>query len=881
LTPLVFHLIAHTHWDREWYLPAAALRARLVEMLDDLIERLERDPAYRTFLLDGQTVLLEDYLAVRPEREPVVRALVTAGRLQIGPWYILADELIPSGESLVRNLLAGQRDAMRWGGRSAVLYSPDAFGHPAEWPDLAREFEISAGALWRGVALERDLFRWRGPAGGEVLVYHLPPDGYEIGGALPADPKRLPAAWAPVRAALVARAATRQVAVLVGADHHWAYPDLPRLRTLLAELEPDHEVRISRLDEFLAAAGAEAKQLPRVTGELRWSYGYTWTLQGTHGTRAHLKRRNSLAELLLQRVAEPLVALAGAVGDAPDRALLRHAWRMLLRNHFHDSICGTTTDAVAEAMAVRFSSVESLAHETSRRALHRLVGHDPDVAREEPRADSALVLWNPAVRPRGGIAIADLTLFRRDVLVGPPGSRVPRTGPGWRPLALRAADGALLPVQVLGRGAAQRRVDADRHYPDQDEVDVVRVAFHAPMAPGLGIVRLAPAPPGGLTPSGGVSGRGDTLANELLAVSFSPDGGLHLTDRRTGERYDSLLALESTADLGDTYTPYVPADAPVRQSPAPVQVRLLASGPLVGVLEARWTHPGLRGPVRVVARLHAESPLVHVRLELENRAHDHRLRARLPFGLSGDPLLAGTQFTAVERRPLAIDAGLYPAETPAATFPAHRVAAAARGGRGLALLVPGFAELEWTAAGDLLLTLLRATGELSRGDLPTRPGHAGWPQPVPLAQCVGPHAIDLALTPLADEAERRTDRLLTLWEDAFLPLRASWLPATSVRADRRQTALLQPAPADSVELEGDGLVVSAVKPADTQDGIVLRCVNVSDGEVEGRWRFGRPRTRAWRVRADERAFADAPLAEGGRVLPFTAPPGAWVSHRVE
>ncbi|HEU4647524.1 MAG TPA: glycoside hydrolase family 38 C-terminal domain-containing protein, partial [Gemmatimonadales bacterium] len=369
-----------------------------------------------------------------------------------------------------------------------------------------------------------------------------------------------------------------------------------------------------------------------------------------------------------------------------------------------------------------------------------------------------------------------------------------------------------------------------------------------------------------------------------------------LTDRRTGERYDGLFALESTADLGDTYTPYLPAGSPVRRSRAPVDVRLLAPGPLVGVLEARWTHPGLRGPVRLVVRLHAQSPLVHLRLELENRARDHRLRARLPLGLGGEPLLAGTQFGAVERPPLVVDAARYPAETPLATFPVHRVAAAARGGRGLALLVPGFAEMEWTAAGDLLLTLLRATGELSRGDLPTRPGHAGWPQPVPLAQCLGPDALDVALAPLAGQDERRAERLFMLWEDAFLPLRAAWLPATALLAEApqaeaarpemphvevSQSAPLQPAPSDAVELEGDGLVVSAVKPADVERGIVLRCVNVSDREVQGRWRFGRPRSRAWRVRADERAATEAPLAEGGRVLPFTAAPRAWVSHRVE
>ena len=130
MTAFIFHLIPHTHWDREWFLPRAAFHARLVLMFDELIDRLHADPAFRTFLLDGQTVLVEDYLRARPERENDLKALVKTGRLQVGPWYVLADELIPSGESLIRNLLLGTADAERLGGRLDVLYSPDAFGHP-------------------------------------------------------------------------------------------------------------------------------------------------------------------------------------------------------------------------------------------------------------------------------------------------------------------------------------------------------------------------------------------------------------------------------------------------------------------------------------------------------------------------------------------------------------------------------------------------------------------------------------------------------------------------------------------------------------------------------------------------------------------------------
>jgi alpha-mannosidase len=155
-----FHLIPHTHWDREWYLPDSVFLARLTAVLDDLLPRLEAEPD-TTFLVDGQTVLLEDYLRIRPEQEERVSELVRAGSLQIGPWYVLADEIVPAGESLIRNLLIGQADAGRLGGRSDVLYSPDAFGHPAVWPQLAAEFGIHFGVIWRGLGgepgQERDL----------------------------------------------------------------------------------------------------------------------------------------------------------------------------------------------------------------------------------------------------------------------------------------------------------------------------------------------------------------------------------------------------------------------------------------------------------------------------------------------------------------------------------------------------------------------------------------------------------------------------------------------------------------------------------------------------------------------------------------------------
>ncbi len=455
----------------------------------------------------------------------------------------------------------------RHGARTDVLYSPDAFGHPAIWPQLAGEFGIRFGVLWRGLGgepgQEQDLYRWRGPDGREVLLYHLPPDGYEIGAGLSAD-ERLPRLWARVRSTLVARASTHQIPIFIGADHHAAHPAVARLRDLLAQLEPASEFRISRLYDFFTAAAEEATAVPVIAGELRWSYGYTWTLQGVHATRAALKRRHAMAELALGRVAEPLAALALARDKADQRAILNHAWRLLLQSEFHDSIAGCTSDAVADRVRVRLDDARSMAAEIAGTSLDRLIGNDPDRARAEPESSGPqLVLWNPVPRRRRGIVIADLSWFRSDVLVGPPGDRSPRTGPGSRPFHLVSPNGSL-PIQSMGRRRGHERLDAPHHYPDQDEVDWTRVAFRAEVG-GLGLVNLDLGQ-GSAPLEGGAWLKGRAMGNELVEVRVGPNGGLQLWDRRTRQRYRDLLTIESSGDVGDSYTYCPPARDRLRRS---------------------------------------------------------------------------------------------------------------------------------------------------------------------------------------------------------------------------------------------------------------------------------------------------------------------------
>ncbi|HEX2637439.1 MAG TPA: glycosyl hydrolase-related protein [Gemmatimonadales bacterium] len=871
---LTFHLIPHTHWDREWYLTRAAFAARLVPALDDLLDRLDASPEFRSFLLDGQTVLLEDYLRIRPERRGRVATLVREGRLQVGPWYVLADEFVPSGESLLRNLLLGAADARRLGGRSDVLYSPDAFGHPAAWPALAAEFGIRFGVAWRGLGGDPDqhgdLYRWHAPDGRPVLLHHLPPDGYEAGSGLVDEPRRLVEAWARLRPALTRRAATSHIAVPVGADHH-AAPAVARVRELLARLEPEADVRVSRLDEYFraAAAAAEAGALPELRGELR-THGYTWTLQGVHATRAPLKRAHARAELWLERIAEPLAALALAAGRGDRRPILRDAWRMLVRSQFHDSISGCTSDAVARRVLARTEDAEQVAREVARASLEALAGHDPDLARDDPgQTAPRLVLWNPVPRPRAGtVVVADLTWFRRDVLVGPPGTRLPLVGAGARPASLMTAEGRI-PLQPLGGSTAHERLDAPHHYPDQDEVDVRRVAFRAPALAGFGLGVLEPARDARPGLESGVRAGARSLDNGLIAILVGRDGSVTLSDLRTRMLYPALLRLESSGDVGDTYTFAPPARDRVRRMRGPVRVRPLAAGPLVGALEVMGAVVCARGrvDVRLVLTMHAGSPALRCTLEYDNQATDHRLVFRLPSGVAGAPAVVGGAFGAVERPATPPGGTGTPLETPVKTAPAQRFVAVAERSRGLALLAPGFFEYELTAAGDLRMTVLRAVGQLSRADLPTRPGHAGWPTPTPGAQCLGADRLQFAVAPVTGPALAAGTVLPELWEDVFLPPVAAWLrQATPLRAV-----------ASDIRLEGAGLVFSSMKPAEDGDALVLRCYNARAADAEGRWRLGRPVARAARVRADETRLDELRLEDGGRVIPFGAGPHEIVS----
>jgi mannosylglycerate hydrolase len=846
-----FSVVPHTHWDREWYLPFEVFRMRLVRTVDRILDVLESDERFSHYTLDGQAVILEDYLELRPEHEGRLRRQIERGRLSVGPSYMLPDEFLAGQESLVRNLLVGRAVCRRFGVEPmAVGYMPDPFGHVAQLPQILRGFGLGEFIFWRGLGDEIDrlgvAFEWRAPDGTSVTaIRQLGSYGNanELGRwardgvALHDQPWLWPetAAYRFVRfmerhGAEIERTGSPELFLCNGSDHEGIQTDLPDLLDVARAAHPDAQIRISSYPEYVERLRPWLRDLPMVQGELVGGREAP-VLRGINSARIELKQAQEAAERRLL-VAETLASLAVlAHGMTHPHAELERAWKQLLQNLPHDSISGCSVDEVHIDMAQRFRNVERIAERVRRESLAALAGTD------EP--------WSYSPLPAASRSVLNARPHARTGVVAVP---LPRELAGMRAVQARWTDGTTTPVQADRVGndpvaLVGRRLDGFAG----DTLTLTAGAAELPEGTGARVVDQR------------------TIENERYRVEMADDGTCVVTDRRTGHSHPGLHLLEDVADVGDEYNfSPVPDDRPLTTAGTQGRVRIRRRGPVVAELEWRGSlrlpesvTPDRRARSRrtvgcalvVCVRLAAGVERVEFRTELDNAARDHRLRVRFaaPAARASEPVRVEGHY-AVLRRATRPGPGHGWMEQPARTH--HTLGAVSAGD--LAVFGRGLPEYEAVPTDDggieLALTLLRAVGWLSRDDLATRPGHAGPELATPGAQGIGRHAYEYAIALGAAD-----------WSNADL-LRAS--------ADFRFPLELGPAgaTAEGVLSVGEGLAFAALKGAEDGDGVVLRVFNPDAAAVEQpvEARAGRIEP----VRLDESSLPEEPASQrvaGGRI----------------
>ena len=839
-------LVSHFHWDREWYRTFEDYRGRLVDAVDRVLDLVAADPGYR-FVLDGQAILLEDYVAVRPDRRDELARGLATGRLAAGPWWVQPDVLLPSGESLVRNLLLGRAVAGAFGPVSRIGYVPDSFGHPAMLPAILAGFGLGPFVHWRGNGGELDRtgprWRWVAPDGSAVTAVLLP-DGYFNAACLPDDPDEA----ADGLAAIVRRLRDTHgdpVVLMNGFDHMLPDPNTGAVAARLAGRLGEPVAR-ALFDDALAALPAPATTH---TGELLGGK-LANLLPGVWSTRMAIKRANRRCEMLLSGWVEPWAALGRVLGLPDERAALTTAWRALVQNHAHDSICGCSLDAVADQTMARFAEAEGLGEATLARLLDRLAGQGAE-RRTPPSLAQDSAVFNPSPHAR-----TDVVRVRLDPH---PAMRIPLGLPAFAPLALAASS----PPGFTLDGRPVRVVPTDdparvRWLPDQTPFDVELVAHDVP-AFGVRRLRLEPS-----EPMPDVVDEGRQVATDRLAVAARDDGTL---DVRVGDAtYAGLLAVEDVGDRGDSYDcDPVPGEIALarvqcirRRHPsgiAELEVRRVFRIPrALADDRASRSDDLVDVALTTVARVAAGVSRVDLRVRLENTAGDHRLRLRFPTGRPASRAEAATTFGVATRSTAPPDdAGwVHPAPR---TFP-HQGSVSANA---LTVVAPGLPEAEVTPDGTIVITLVRAVGWIARYDVRTRPIPAGPAMEIAGAQCMGSLEARLSLFAGVDP--------VVAW-DAELGLRGAIAGAEPLLADGRALVTIEPAT----------VLLSALKPAADGDGLVLRVLNPSDTPAATSIQFGFPVVGARAVRLDETGTDEVALEDGA--IRTTVPARGLRSFRV-
>ncbi|CAN5502536.1 hypothetical protein BH20ACT2_BH20ACT2_23740 [soil metagenome] len=826
-------VVPHTHWDREWYRSFPAFRMRLVDLLDELLPQLEADPSYAHFMLDGQMAVVDDYLAVRPEAEARLRRLALSGRVGVGPWYILMDEFLVSGETIIRNLQRGLDRAGSFGGAMEVGYLPDMFGHIAQMPQLLAQFGFDHAVVWRGVpqAVGGSAFWWEAPDGSQVRAEYLP-GGYGNGAAVPDDAK-----------ALLARIAEFDtdhdlldgpVLWMNGTDHLMPQPWLGRVVAEANAISDEWHLEVRPLADHLA--DAPTGSLAHWRGELR-SGARANLLMGVASNRVDVKVAAARAERALERLAEPLSALFLPAGAWP-ATLLDEAWLHVIRNSAHDSICACSVDEVGAAVLHRFSEAADIGAGLTHRALRALgatLGGDAPVA------------VNPSARDRSGLVTVDLpgegpvpggqvleerparrlvhrvtrveapAVVLREVEMDPRIHAVEIDDPGEGTVAVVLRGDAVVPGQML-TGELRRSLRALAASDRDDQVEIHHIGLPRRRA----LVRATDVPGFGWAACTGdsvdvqpVTADGTTLANGVIYVEVDTTDGTFAIDG-----HGELGRLVDDGDEGDTYNWSPPAVDTIVDRPESVTVTATERGPLRASLRIdasyRWperidadshARVGSREvQVATTLELHAGDDLLRITVDLDNVCRDHRLRGWFPLPEPARSSHAECAFAVVER---GLDAEGGPTERALPTYPSRRFVRAG----GLTVAHEGLLEYELVdlrgegddrRAGALALTLLRATGWLSRGPMTNRPLPAGPVIATEDAQVQGRHRLRYAVH-IGDRDP------YAVVDDAFLPLQVA-RPAGGHGPDHGQALNVTGAEVSALTRAGDRLELRVFNP---------------------------------------------------------------------
>ena len=854
----IFCVISHTHWDREWYQTFEVFRLRLVDLIDRCLDLLKNNSDY-IFHLDAQTIVIEDYLEIRESKREQLAEYIQQGRLIVGPWYLQNDFYLTSGESTIRNLILGHRIAEKYGSCQKVGYAADQFGNISQLPQILKNFEIDNFIFGRGYTqyeknddghyYRKSLpseFIWRGADGTELLAINMP-FWYNNAQRIPDDIEKSLKLIERIENLFENIAVTPYLLLMNGVDHLEPQDDLlPILNELNTRLDAGKRVYQFKLEDYVRQVKTyidkQNIELTVHTGELH-DGGDHDVLKGTLSSRIYLKNSNVKAQNGLECQLEPLYSMLELSGMKGAYSLdhFHYMWKELIKNHAHDSICGCSLDNVHKHMEDSYMRLDEVYHEMLNKGMEKAAEH----------MDIALYENNNYV-----IAVANTTEFKHSRLVKVTVDVLKKDN--YSGIVITDSDGNLADYSIISRRDAVKDVNSPLNLPGKLDVDRYEVYLY--------VKDINPFSFKGYIVSKGenqnelIYNRMDCkssqvclMENDYLLVKVCKNGSVDLYDKKKKEWFNNIIDIEDTADIGDSYVYGDSGDNAIIGSDFNAEVSVLENNSMVSCVEIkrdmfvsehydflnrRRSDNKTKCSVKLKLSLEKGSEFLTVGYEIDNTAHDHRMRLLVRTGVGDDSIIADNPFDIICHKDDSHFGGTMSKVVSNTSF-----ALLEKDGNGVAALTEGMHEAEHMPDDKAIaLTMVRCTGVINRSYDLSEGGGENWR--VPENQCIRMVTGRIGILPYTGGY---INAGIQKYAKLFRNMPLVYFTSCDTRKFKVGRATVQETDLDDyyyltdpyegikvkdnkslVDINGTGITVSALKKAEGGNGIILRMVNLDE-----------------------------------------------------
>lgn len=861
------HIISHSHWDREWYMAFEQHRMKLVELIDQSMDLFEKDSTFHSFHLDGQTIVMDDYLEIKPQNRERLKKHISEGRFSAGPWYILQDEFLTSGEANVRNLLVGRKEALQYGEICPVGYFPDAFGNAGQMPQLLKQAGMKAIVFGRGVkpvGFNNEVqggeyestyseMMWESPDG-SALPGILFANWYNNGVEIPVEEEAAKAFWDEGLAKAKQFAGTRHLLFMNGCDHQPVQKDLGAAIETARRLYPDIEFIHSDFNTYVDAVSAELKDASTVRGELTsQETDGLFTLVNTTSSHIPLKQMNRVCETALEKEAEPMSVMACLCGKEYQEELLCYSWKKLMQNHPHDSICGCSVDPVNEEIKTRFDKSRQVAKGVFADSMSWMADRIDTKAlvQDSDKGIYPFVVFNTTGWSRDGV-VSVVVDFERSY-----GRQLPEQYGEMEELALPAfvlkdAEGTVVDAKIEDAGVRFGYELPDDRFRQPYMARQIKVTFEAKAVPALGYCTyyLEEAAGSAADAAQSLTPADRVMENDFIRVQIHSDGSYSVTEKETGRVYPHIGYYQECGDIGNEYI-FVqnPGSVAITTQGTKAQIelaedeayrctyriihKLMVPKSADEMLDrehrqcidlyqrtAGRSRELVELTITTLLSLERSAKGLKVETTIDNTAKDHRIRVMVPTGLQTSTHYADSTFEVVERPNRHKKTWINPSGCE------HQQNFVAMSDEKDGILVANFGLYEYEVLPDMdntiAVTLLRCTGEMGDwGDFPT-----------PNAQLLGTHtaAYEILLFRKEEITDAFTQGHLFQTGLAVSCLASKYGYLSEEEKDAKEKTL--PPEKGFFTWSGSGLNLTGFKKKDESSDIIVRFVNETKEAVE-------------------------------------------------